>query len=100
MTRSPGRWRGFNDLKANGVRMAETIGRARTCQYIEGDFRKGDKACGAPVQGTSSYCPEHHAICFHSKANKERSERGKKAWDTRVERYGARGLKQREKATP
>ena len=80
-------------------REPETIGRARTCQYIAGDTREGATECGDPVQGSSSYCPEHHAICFLSPATKERSERGQKAWETRVERYGARGLKQSGKAT-
>ena len=35
------------------------FGKIKTCQYIgETGF------CGKPVKSGSSYCPEHHAICW------------------------------------
>lgn len=42
----------------------------KTCTWIEGEpipaegQSHDDLFCGAPCKPGSSYCPEHHAICF------------------------------------
>ncbi len=47
-----------------GRRTRDEGWRPRTCQWIEGEPR--DRGfCGEPVQPGSSYCPKHHAICWH-----------------------------------
>lgn len=35
----------------------------RTCQWLEGDAKERN-FCGEPTQAGSSYCPEHHAVCY------------------------------------
>jgi GcrA cell cycle regulator len=38
----------------------------RTCQWIEGEARGGDsRFCAADAAPGSSYCPSHHARCWH-----------------------------------
>ena len=36
----------------------------KECQYIEGDKVTPDAMCREPVKTGSSYCPEHHRLCF------------------------------------
>ena len=40
-----------------------------TCQWIEGEPRER-AFCGAPVKPGSSYCEEHHALCWRPAAEK------------------------------
>lgn len=94
----PSKFRQRFNKEKKGFRLVEDLGRGRTCQFIAGDTRRGATECGAPVKKLSSYCPEHHAVCFLSKANEERSEAGKKAWETRVELYGPRGTTKPKRA--
>lgn len=35
-----------------------------TCQFIAGDARAGAAYCGVASQPGSSFCPEHHALCY------------------------------------
>lgn len=35
----------------------------KTCRYIEGEARDLG-FCEKPVQKGSSYCPEHHKLCY------------------------------------
>lgn len=36
------------------------------CRFIAGDPLKGGVYCGQPKKEKSSFCPEHHALCFKS----------------------------------
>lgn len=48
------------------IRQYAPVSRVHRCQYIEGEPSIDDACkCGAPVQVKSSYCPEHHAICWY-----------------------------------
>ena len=35
----------------------------RGCAYLL-DRTEGRRICGAPCRAASSYCPEHHALCY------------------------------------
>jgi len=38
-----------------------------TCRYMHGDpNEEGMAFCGAGLQKGSSYCPEHHALCYRA----------------------------------
>ena len=44
------------------------------CMYVL-DNADGRRACGAPRQGTSPYCPRHHAVCYISSGSSEEIKR-------------------------
>lgn len=41
----------------------EDAGFDRGCAYLL-DITGGRRICGAPCRASSSYCPEHHALCY------------------------------------
>ena len=74
-----------------GLRLPEVLGHARTCQFIAGDPRTDASMCGAGARVGSSYCAEHHGICYDRVVDLKRSEAGRKAWETRQRRHGTPG---------
>jgi len=71
-------WAGQHDpgsaTRLGGGRPLRGAGwRPRTCQFIEGEPRDRN-FCGKPVQPGSSYCPEHHARCWHAPGQTENGE--------------------------
>ena len=88
-------YQGSRAARGGGHKMLdpiEALGHAHTCQYIAGEPSIEASTCGKRSKAGSSYCVEHHAICYDRAADPERSAAGRKAWETRLRRYGARGL--------
>ena len=84
-------YEGSRVTRFGGLRLPEVLGHARTCQFIAGDPRHGAPICGKRSQPVSSYCAQHHAVCYDRVVDLKRSEAGRKAWETRRARYGERG---------
>lgn len=55
-----------NYLRTYGQRrMSQSMPAPTTCRYIAGERPYGDHPwCDAPTVKDSSYCAEHHAVCF------------------------------------
>jgi len=47
-----------------------------TCQYIlyRGRTPDGTKYCGVDSNGRSSYCEEHHAVCYTAHKRKRKKK--------------------------
>jgi len=43
----------------------------RACQFIAGDICDDAHKCGETVKHGSSYCPEHHAVCWRPRKVEE-----------------------------
>ncbi len=86
-------YQGSRVSRFGGLRLPEVLGHARTCQFIAGDPRIDASMCGAGTRVGSSYCAEHHSICYDRVIDLGRSERAHKAWETRRQRYGAQGVR-------
>lgn len=59
-------------VKIDGTKNGHEIG-PNDCRYIFGDPGRGGietKFCGKPCKEGSSYCEEHHRLCFDGKAPK------------------------------
>ena len=47
------------------ARMADTVIRAKVCQYPVGEISAGDEwKCGKSVKEFSTYCQRHHELCW------------------------------------
>ena len=89
-------YEGSRMAQGGGLRMpdpSEALGYAHTCQFIAGDPTADASMCGARARAGSSYCLEHHAVCYDRAIDAERSERARKAWETRRRRYGRPGAR-------
>ena len=88
-------YNGSRVSRYGGLRMfppPEGLGYARACQFIAGDPGVDASTCGKRSRVGTSYCARHHAVCYGG-ADPERAERGRKAWETRRERYGKSGTR-------
>ncbi len=84
-------YQGRRMSRFDGLRLPEVLGHARDCQFIAGDPGVGASTCAKPSKRGSSYCLEHHAICYDRAGDISRSRAARKGWETRKRRNGTPG---------
>lgn len=59
------------------------------CRYIIGELKSDEpwRYCNAPRRDGSSYCKDHHAICYHRTRRRERVETGEVTTSYLADRY-------------